>query len=239
MNLTAGDNKPSTAGLGELTRTPEEARSLGRTTTARLGPMHSRNRNFSVDSDQFRARTDLFCLKVMTTRAASGVYGKALHWSTVLLVILAWALEMCGDELSEGSARESGLLAHIWIGLAVLLFAAVRIPWRIANPPPKIVPTEFSRWLIEWTDPTSRVVHYVLYTLLVLVPIFGIALQFAQGHSLPLFGLVEIPSPWVADKAFAGNLQEVHEILANFLVALALLHMTAALIYHWVSVMPH
>lgn len=30
-----------------------------------------------------------------------------------------------------------------------------------------------------------------------------IALQFAQGYSLPPFGLAEIPSPWIADKAFA------------------------------------
>ena len=75
--------------------------------------------------------------------------------------------------------------------------------------------------------------HYVLYTLLLAVPIFGIALQFAQGHSLPLFGLVEIPSPWLADKAFARNLKEVHEVLANLLVILALFHVTAALVHHW------
>jgi cytochrome b561 len=66
------------------------------------------------------------------------------------------------------------------------------------------------------------------------VPAFGIALQFAQGHSLPLFGLGEIPSPWFADKAFAYSLKEVHEILANVLVILAVFHMAAALLHHFV-----
>jgi cytochrome b561 len=161
-----------------------------------------------------------------------GPIAKTLHWVTVLLVIIAWTLGMFGEELSEDSARTSGLLTHIWIGLAVLVVAVVRIPWRIANPPPKIVPTEFGRWLVEWTDPASRLMHYVLYGLLVLVPALGIALQFAEGHSLPLFGLLEIPSPWVANKALAHNLKEAHEILANILVILAAFHMAAALVHH-------
>jgi cytochrome b561 len=157
---------------------------------------------------------------------------KTLHWVTVLLVIIAWTLGMFGEELSKESARSSGLLTHIWIGLTILVIAVARIPWRIANPPPKMVPTQFGRWLVEWTDPASRLMHYVLYGLLVLVPAFGVALQFARGHSLPLFGLGEIPSPWLADKAFAHSIKEVHEILASVLVILAVFHMAAALVHH-------
>ena len=163
-----------------------------------------------------------------------GPVAKTLHWVTVFLVIIAWMLGMFGEEFSEESAQDSGLLTHIWIGLTILVVAAVRIPWRIANPPPKIVPTEFGRWLVEWTDPASRLMHYVLYGLLVVVPALGIALQFAEGHSLPLFGLGEIPSPWLADKAFAHSLKEVHEVLANVLVTLAAFHMVAALVHHFV-----
>jgi cytochrome b561 len=169
------------------------------------------------------------------TSSASNEYGsiaKTLHWMTVILIVVAWALGTFGDELSEGSARESGLLVHIRIGLTILLLAAVRIPWRIANPPPKL---EFARWLIEWTDPASRVVHYVLYALLVMVPAFGIALQFARGHLLPILGLTDILSPWIADRAFATNLKEVHEIFADLLVILALFHMSAAFMHHWIS----
>jgi cytochrome b561 len=45
-------------------------------------------------------------------------------------------------------------------------------------------------------------------------------------------GLGEIPSPWLADKAFAHSVKEVHEISANILVILAVFHMTAALVHH-------
>jgi cytochrome b561 len=171
------------------------------------------------------------------TGEANEEYGpipKLLHWTTAVLVALVWMLGTFGDEFPEGAARDAGLLVHIWIGLAILVLAAVRVPWRIANPPPKVVSTEFSNWLIGWTDPVSRITHYALYGLLLAVPVFGIALQFARGHSLPVFGLFEIPSPWPADKAFAHSLREVHEVLANLLVILALFHLAAALLHHWV-----
>ncbi|MGB3490462.1 MAG: cytochrome b [Xanthobacteraceae bacterium] len=161
-----------------------------------------------------------------------GLVAKTLHWVTVILVIIAWALGIFGEGLSARSTQESGLLTHISIGLVILVIAAVRIPWRIANPPPKNVITEFGKWLIEWTDPASRLMHYILYGLLVATPTVGIALQFAQGHSLPVFGLVEIPSPWLADRTFVRGIKEMHEILANLLVILAAFHMTAALVHH-------
>ncbi|BBB96760.1 MULTISPECIES: cytochrome b [Bradyrhizobium] len=163
-----------------------------------------------------------------------GPVAKTLHWLSVLFVALAWALGTFGEELSEGSRRETGLIAHVWTGLIVLLLVAVRIPWRVANPPPKSSPTEFGKWLIEWTDPAARIMHYLLYVLLVAVPLVGIAFLFARGHSLSLFGFLEIPSPWSADRALARKLKEVHEVLGNLLVILALFHMMAALLHHWV-----
>ena len=50
---------------------------------------------------------------------------------------------------------------------------------------------------------------------------------------LPLFGLTEISSHWAADRTFVHSVEEVHEVLADALVALAGLHATAALVPHW------
>jgi len=96
--------------------------------------------------------------------------------------------------------------------------------------PPQSAPT----MLGVWADTAGRLVHYALYALLVAVPIAGIVLQFARGYALPLFGLAEIPSPWVADRTYARSAKEVHEVLANALVILAVFHAAAALVHHWV-----
>jgi cytochrome b561 len=70
--------------------------------------------------------------------------------------------------------------------------------------------------------------------LLIVVPVAGIVAQFAHGDALPLFGIGEIPSPWVRDRAFAHSVKEIHEIAAHALVIVAIFHAAAALIHHFV-----
>lgn len=70
--------------------------------------------------------------------------------------------------------------------------------------------------------------------LLVAVPLLGIAVEFARGKGLPVFGLFEIATPWLADRTLARNLKGIHELLAHGLMALAGLHAVSALIHHWI-----
>ena len=95
-------------------------------------------------------------------------------------------------------------------------------------PPPEI--TRFGNWL----EFLGKLTHLTLYVLLAATPILGIILQFARGDALPVFGLTEIASPWVRDRAFAHSLKEVHETLSNILMILAAFHALAAMTHHCV-----
>jgi cytochrome b561 len=159
-----------------------------------------------------------------------GAVPQALHWITVALVILAWFLGQFDDIFPKGAARAASLYVHNSAGLAVICILFLRLFWRLVDPPPPIESTILGAWL----DYAGKLAHYVLYALLLAVPISGIVLQFARGDALPLFGLTEIPSPWTADRAYARSLKEIHEIFANALVILAASHAVAALIHHWV-----
>ncbi len=164
-------------------------------------------------------------------------YGQAprfLHWLTVILVIVAWTLGTFGDDLPKGAARDTGLLVHISAGLLILMALVMRLGWRVAEPPPPPEPNEFGRWLGAFADPAARLAQYTLYALLIAVPIAGIVAQFARGNALPLFGFGEIASPWIRDRAFAHNVTEIHDILANALVIVASFHAAAALVHHFV-----
>jgi cytochrome b561 len=163
-----------------------------------------------------------------------GAIAQTLHWLTVFLVILAWALGVFGDVLPKGGARQIGLFVHISAGIAILALLVARLTWRWVDPTPRTEATEFGAWMGRWLDPVAGIAHYSLYALLVAVPVAGIVLQFARGDALPLFGLAEISSPWLKDSAFAHSVKEVHEILAHALVTLATFHAAAALIHHWV-----
>ena len=163
-----------------------------------------------------------------------GTVPRLLHWLTVILVIAAWTLGTFGDDLPKGPARETGLFIHISAGLMILMALVLRLAWRVAEPPPPPEPNEFGRWLGAFADPAARLAHYTLYALLIAVPIVGIVAQFARGNALPLFGIAEIASPWLRDRAFAHNVTEIHEILANALVIVAGFHAAAALVHHFV-----
>ena len=158
---------------------------------------------------------------------------QALHWLTAICVIVVWSLGEFDNVLPKGAGRAVGLFVHISVGLAILAMLIVRLPCQVAyKPPPE--QTKFGAWMTVWTDPAARIAHYAMYLLLAAVPISGIALQFARGNALPLFGLGEITSPWSADRAFAGSVKEIHEVVANALVILAMFHALAALLHHFV-----
>ena len=80
----------------------------------------------------------------------------------------------------------------------------------------------------------GKAVHYFIYVALIAVPVAGIVAQFARGHAVPVFGLFEIASPWAADRAFAHDVKEIHEVLANGIMALIGLHAAAALTHHYI-----
>jgi cytochrome b561 len=159
-----------------------------------------------------------------------GVIPKAIHWTMVLLVIMAWIMGLFLEDLPRGSTPAAGLFVHTWIGLAILLLLVVRVFWRLANRPPQPENTQFGPWLHRG----ATLAHCALYTLLAAVPLMGIATLFAQGDALSLFGIYEIASPWISDRSFGRAFMEAHEVLANMLVILAALHALAALIHHWV-----
>lgn len=160
-----------------------------------------------------------------------GAVTQTMHWVTVALVILAWLLGEFEDAFPKGPAREASLFVHISTGFAVVGILVLRLFWRLTDPPP---PMERSTTLGAWLHLAARLVHFVLYALLMAVPIIGIVLQFASGDALPIFGLTNIASPWVADLAFEHRMEEIHEVTANALVILAGFHAAAALVHHWV-----
>ncbi len=177
----------------------------------------------------------------MGDSAKRGQYGstaRALHWLTVLLVVFAWTTARFGSQLfDEGvdalhAATAIGLGIHIWVGLAIFIIATFRFRWRIANLPPPSEANEFNHWLIASTDFSARVTHYVLYILLLVVPVTGILLLFAERKTLSAFGSVEM-APWSG--VTLGSLRvlwHLHVMLANALVIVAVFHAVTAVLHH-------
>jgi len=149
-----------------------------------------------------------------------------LHWLIALLVLL----NIAAAWLAEGLSKPDQALImgnHEAIGILVIGFTLLRIVWRLLHQPPAKVET-----LKTWEIATSRVVHALLYLLMLVLPLSGWAMSSAYSHGKPvsLFGLAEIPGlPVADDRATVGLFHEMHVIFGWAMVVLAALHIAAAL----------
>ncbi len=152
------------------------------------------------------------------------------HWLTVLFVLTAWALGLVGDELPRGALRHAGEFAHVLLGQMVILLLALRLVWRFVTPAPAPEPSRLG----PAAHVAAKLAHVALYALLLAAPAVGLVTLFNGGEALPLFGVYDIPSPWPKNRELKHYSKEIHELLANGLIALAALHAAAALAHHYV-----
>lgn len=174
----------------------------------------------------------------MDSRTADGrtrlpVYGgiaRSFHWVTVLAVFamlpLGLAMTYRGNTLNIWDTTTDALYgAHKLIGFLLLWLTAGRLIYRLVHGAP---PDESS--LAWWEKAASHLVHWLLYGLLLVVPLLG-WIGVSLFPALDVFGLFNLPALASPNEAAANRVLGIHGTLALTLGALAGLHILAAL-YH-------
>lgn len=149
----------------------------------------------------------------------------AFHWMTALLVVAQWAGARVIDWFPRGPLRVDARSVHILIGILLLTIVVMRLIWRLSHAErpepsgPKAVRT------------LAPLVHWLLYALVLVVLIVGVATESVRGDSF--FGLFKIPA-FAADKPLRSQMESLHELVANTLLIVAGAHAVAALTHAWV-----
>ena len=161
-----------------------------------------------------------------------------LHWLVGILIIAAYFI---GEEMLELSetypdfesappeAQEWGQLMfflHESFGITVLLLVFWRIVWRWKTKPPAMPGS-----LAKWNQKIATVIHYVLYALMVIMPLSGLLSGLIGGFGAIFWG-IQIP-PIMANEELSGAIFEVHEIGATIIFNVVILHLLGAA-YHLV-----
>ncbi len=152
---------------------------------------------------------------------------KALHWTIVVLLIAQFIFAWTMPHIGRNTPITTLISLHFTFGVMILAVAIVRLGWRLTHPEP---PPEDG--LPPWQTPTAHAVHWLLYLLLLVIPILGWINASWRGMPIAMFGL-ELPK-LVATRApgwqWIGN---IHVLLATYvMLALGGLHAMAAL-YHY------
>ncbi len=154
-----------------------------------------------------------------------------IHWLIAALMIY---MVLFGEDLmNRHAADNTGATWHATIGISILALSVLRFFWRLSHTPPAL-PVTMKRWEIT----LSHVVHYAFYAGMLLIPLSGwLSYEaFAGKHpalgGASFLGLFQVPMLTIG----AGwNWGGLHELLANLMKILIVLHVLAGLKHQFVD----
>jgi len=155
---------------------------------------------------------------------------RLMHWLTLILLIGVFALGWIGPDIEDDDWRHLLVDIHRWLGLLVLLLALIRLPLWLSSLQRVLLPADMPAWQRH----AAQAVQFLLLILLLAQPMLGWLYTNADGHTVSLFGLLQLPALVAENEALADQLIEWHEISAWLILILTGLHMAAALYHHFI-----
>ncbi|MDO5666282.1 MAG: cytochrome b [Alcaligenaceae bacterium] len=153
-----------------------------------------------------------------------------LHWLIALGIIGTFAVGFYMQGLPLSPNKLQLYSWHKWAGITLLILAVVRLAWRLSHPAPA---------LPDSMGTISRLAahagHWVLYGLMLAIPMSGWLMSSAQGFPVVWFGILPLPD-LVAKNAELGELLKNAHVILNYILLITLLgHVGAALHHHFIK----
>jgi cytochrome b561 len=142
------------------------------------------------------------------------------------MLIAQFAFGWTMPEIGRGTVPERLINWHLSTGIVILFFMLVRVLWRITHTPPP-ARDDLSALL----KLLSRSTHYLLYGLLIALPLLGWTNASARNWPVTLFAVVPLPNLVAAESSFGSQAGDFHATLAIVLLVTVAIHVSGAL-YH-------
>lgn len=127
-------------------------------------------------------------LSLANTDKTYGLIAQLLHWLVVAGIsaqfVWAWRIDQAESVRSEFQLVNQ----HKSIGMTVLALVVLRLGWRAFNRPPA-----FPAGMKTWEMRAANVAHWLLYVLILAMPVTGWIYTSAAGFGAEFFGLLDIP----------------------------------------------
>jgi cytochrome b561 len=154
---------------------------------------------------------------------------RVLHWTVAALVVTTVPVGITMYAISEGHLQDALYVIHESIGLSILALMLARLAWRLAAgapaPSASLSPLEVR---------ASRSVHWVLYALLLAMPVTGYAFVVAGGYPLTYFDLFKVPRLLAKHQSLSDLAEDAHLTLQYAIYLFVAMHVGAALHHRFV-----
>jgi cytochrome b561 len=157
----------------------------------------------------------------------------AFHWVTAIAMLAAFILGPggFGRLLHQGidPGTQLDILWHESLGILIFAMTALRLLWTAVRPAAPQVAMSSRLRLV------SKLVHVLLWTLLLITPITALLTLGSEGAPLTLLGGLRIEKLSLIADSFLAPLADwggVHSLLGDAIIWLAGLHAVAAIFHH-------
>ncbi len=165
---------------------------------------------------------------IRNSLASWGSLAKGLHWLIAVAIAVQVLLGFAAVWWRISPTKLDLFVLHKSLGILILLTAALRLAWRLANPTPAL-PADMS----AWTRRAAHASHVSLYLLLFALPLTGWFTASAANVPFRIFWHVPWPTLVAPDEPLARIGARVHLGLFLVLAAVLLVHVGAALWHHY------
>ena len=152
---------------------------------------------------------------------------KSLHWLIVVLLVAQFVFAWTMPHIGRNTPVTTLISLHFTFGITILAVAIVRLAWRALHAEP--APLD---GVPPWQVHSARIIHWLLYILLLVVPVLGWISASWRGMTIVMFG-AELPQ-LVGTRAPGWRWTgDAHNLLAYYvMLTLIGLHVAAGL-YHY------
>ncbi|WP_019936593.1 cytochrome b [Bordetella sp. FB-8] len=158
-----------------------------------------------------------------------GSVAQLLHWCTAILVLVAFIYGPGGPEQRVySSAHEFDRRLHETLGLCVFTLTLLRLLWRAMTPRPQ------APQIARWMEFMAKAVQWLLYLLLLALPLTAITGAWLEGHPLTLLAGTDVQPLIGASHGAGAAFASIHTLLGDTILWIAGLHALAALFHHFV-----
>lgn len=157
---------------------------------------------------------------------------RVLHWLMAAIAVTMFCVGLYMAGIPDDAPDKYDLYPwHMSFGVTMLLLVVLRMINRMRSqvpaPPAAHAP---------WERVAGRVAHYLMYALLLLVPIAGYVMvgSYEEASGIAFFDLT-LPDVVPKSKALFEAAHEAHELLAFALIGVAAIHLLAALKHRFLA----
>ncbi|HTQ74357.1 MAG TPA: cytochrome b [Burkholderiales bacterium] len=155
---------------------------------------------------------------------------KLFHWGMALLIFAQIALGLLAVSWRLSPTKLDLFVWHKSTGMLILALLALRLAWRLSHRVPAL-PLEMP----AWERAGARVSHFLLYTLMLALPLTGWVISSASGVPFRIFWTIPLPAVAAPDKGLADQFATIHGWLVSLLALVLVAHIGAALRHHYVK----